>query len=103
MLIKGGRVYNQNSNSFSKADVLIENESVTRITDKTNPDLNVEQIIDASGMYVTPGLIDMHCHIFDHPLFRTSRLKADRIGIQQGVACLVDTGSAGSGTIDAFK
>lgn len=102
-LIKGGQVYNQSNNSFSEADVLIENEEVTRITARTSPDSTAGQVIDASGMYVTPGLIDMHCHIFDHPLFRTSRLKADRIGVKQGVACLVDTGSAGSGTIDAFK
>lgn len=102
-LVKGGKVYNQSSNSFAEADVLIENQIVTRIVKKIDADSTAEQVIDARGMYVTPGLIDMHCHIFNHPLFRTSRLKADRIGVNQGVVCLVDTGSAGPGTIDAFK
>jgi len=102
-VIKGGKLYDQSSNSFFEADILIEAGNITTITDKIDPGLVIEEVVDASGMYVTPGLIDMHCHIFDHPLFKTSRLKADRIGVNQGVACLVDTGSAGPGMIDAFK
>ena len=98
-LLTGGKVFDHNTDSFTETDVLISNETVERI----GKDLNADKIIDVSGMYVTPGLIDMHCHIFDHPLFRSSRLKADRIGVKQGVACLVDTGSAGPGMIDAFK
>ncbi len=103
MLIKGGQVYDQGSNTFSTADVLVENGIVTSIGSNMTPIIKPDKVVDAHGLYVTPGLIDMHCHIFSHPLFKTSRLKADRIGVNQGVACLVDTGSAGPGMIDAFK
>ncbi|MFP6808844.1 MAG: amidohydrolase/deacetylase family metallohydrolase [Pseudomonadales bacterium] len=98
-VIKDGWVFDHNCNDFVETDVLVEGTKVTNIGKK----LDADTTINARGMYVTPGLIDMHCHIYHHPLFKTSRLKADRIGIAQGVACLVDTGSAGPGTIDAFK
>ena len=58
--------------------------------------------VDARGAYVAPGFIDLHTHVFSHPLFETSRLQADRIGVEQGVACVVDAGSSGASTIDAF-
>jgi dihydroorotase len=100
-LIKGGKVYDHTTHQFLIQDVLVEDDLVSRIA--TAIDTSADDIIDAVGMYVAPGFIDLHCHIFDHPLFRTSRLTADRIGINQGVACLIDTGSAGPTTIDAFK
>ena len=37
--------------------------------------------VDARGAYVAPGFIDLHTHVFSHPLFETSRLQADRIGV----------------------
>jgi len=101
-LLQGGSVYDHQDNRFDVRDVLVEDGIVTAIDTGLSGDDTIDTI-DAKGLYVTPGLIDMHCHIFDHPLFKTSRLKADRIGVQQGVACLVDTGSAGPGTIDAFE
>jgi len=62
-----------------------------------------EQIVDAEGAYVAPGFVDLHTHVFNHGLFAHSRLDADRIGVDQGVACVVDAGSSGAGTIDAFE
>lgn len=100
-LIKGGRVYDSNAHDFLPLDVLVEDGTIARIAaDLTDTEATV---VDASGRYVAAGFIDLHCHIYDHPLYRTSRLAADRIGVQQGVSCLIDTGSAGPTTIDAFK
>ncbi len=103
-LIQGGMIFNTTASQFEQGDLLIDNGRIEKTGQfERDPAQQIDNIINASGMYVTPGLIDMHCHIFDHPLFRTKRLSADRIGVNQGVTCLVDTGSAGSGTIDAFK
>ena len=99
-LINGGQVYDPSSHKFSQRDICVTNGL---ISEHPGPGQDADVIIDAQDHYVTPGLIDLHCHIFDHPLHETSRLAADRIGVRQGVTCLLDTGSAGAATIDAFK
>ncbi len=58
--------------------------------------------VDASGCFIAPGFIDLHTHVFNHELFGKGRLPADRIGVGQGVAVVVDAGSSGAPTIDAF-
>lgn len=100
-LIRGGQVFDSATDRFEARDVLVEGTHVKQI-DKAIT-VSADTVIDATGMYVSAGFIDLHCHIFDHPLYRTTRLNADRIGVNQGVACLIDTGSAGPTTIDAFK
>ncbi|HKI74617.1 MAG TPA: amidohydrolase/deacetylase family metallohydrolase [Pseudomonadales bacterium] len=100
-LISGGLVFDHVSGNFSPRDLLVDGDRIADIAPSI--DKPADNTIDASGKYVSPGFIDLHCHIFDHPLFRTTRLAADRIGVTQGVACLIDTGSAGPTTIDAFK
>ena len=62
-----------------------------------------DQIVDARDCFVSPGFIDLHTHVFSHALFEHGRLPADRIGVRQGVACVVDAGSSGAVTIDAFE
>ena len=99
-LIKNGKVYSHETHRFFAGNLLIVDELITGIGDI---DASADEIIDATDMYVAPGFIDMHCHIFNHPLFNNSRLAADRIGINQGVTCLIDTGSAGPGMIDSFR
>lgn len=101
ILISGGQVYDHVSGRFSKQDILVEGDKVARIAGTI--DAKADTTINAQGRYVSAGFIDLHCHIYDHPLYRTNRLAADRIGVTQGVACLIDTGSAGPTTIDAFK
>lgn len=100
-LIKGGRVYDHERHEFLERDVLVDGTRVDAIDESVSDE--DATIIDASGLYLSAGFIDLHCHIYDHPLHRTSRLPADRIGVGQGVSCLIDTGSAGPTTIDAFK
>ncbi len=97
-LIQHGMVFTDGT--FEAADVLLENGRITRIGQAGD---NADHVIDATGLYVAPGFIDLHCHIFNHPKSLVNRLNADRIGVHQGVACLVDTGSAGAGLIDEFK
>lgn len=100
-LIKHGLVYAVETHQFQPMDVLIEDKRIVAIERQIKAE--TDRTIDASTLHIAPGFIDLHCHIFNHPLFKNGRLPADRIGVNQGVACLLDTGSAGPTTIDAFK
>lgn len=61
ILIKNGRVIDPASNRDGVYDILIENDTIV----KTEPHLNNEadKIIDADGLFVMPGFIDLHVHL----------------------------------------
>jgi dihydroorotase len=59
------------------------------------------EVIDASGLYVSPGWIDIHTHVYDGVC--DIALNPDLIGPIQGVAAIVDAGSAGHITFRGFK
>ena len=65
MIIKNGNVVLENG--VAKKDILIENGKIAKIADEIN---GAGEIIDANGLYVFPGLIDMHVHLrepgFEH-------------------------------------
>lgn len=98
-LIRGGRVYDPVAHTFRDASVFIRDNRLESVGDDFD---EADLVIDASDAFVTPGLIDLHCHIFNHPE-QPSRLPADQIGVQQGVTCLLDTGSTGGDTLDEFR
>ncbi len=95
--ITGGRVLDPESETDTVRDLVFEDGCLT--DDAPRGD---ETVVDASGCWVSPGFIDLHTHIFNHPLFGQSRVPADRIGVGQGVTTVVDAGSSGAPTIDAF-
>jgi dihydroorotase len=60
LLITGGRVIDPSHNLDAKLDVLIENGSITRVDKKIKADV---ETIDADGLIVVPGFIDLHTHL----------------------------------------
>ncbi|MFF3492936.1 amidohydrolase/deacetylase family metallohydrolase [Streptomyces sp. NPDC002795] len=59
-----------------------------------------EEYVDATGLLVAPGLIDLHAHVYAP---RTSLgVPADAVGVEQGVTTVVDAGSCGSDHWDDF-
>ena len=103
-LIRGGQLFDAATQRFVAGDLLL---SDGRILASGSIDSTVDvpagtTIVDARGCFVAPGFIDAHTHVFRHPLFESGRVTADRIGVQQGVACVVDAGSFGADLVDAF-
>lgn len=66
-LIKNGILATENR--LEPADLLIEGESIARIAPKILPEPST-QVIDAGGMYILPGGIDVHVHL-DLPMAGT--------------------------------
>ena len=67
ILIQNGIVYNGKDDSGVKQDIRIENERIAEVgTDLLQRE--GEMVIDAGGMTVTPGFIDIHRHCDKSPL-----------------------------------
>jgi dihydroorotase len=108
ILIKGGHVIDPKNNINELMDVAILDAKVVAVAKNIDPKKAV-QVIDAKGMYVTPGLIDIHSHNFfgtepDHYLGNgLEALPPDGFTFKAGVTTVVDAGGAGWKTFDAFK
>ncbi|HEX6225336.1 MAG TPA: amidohydrolase/deacetylase family metallohydrolase [Chryseolinea sp.] len=108
ILIKGGHVIDPKNNINEIMDVAVRDTTVVLVS--KNIDVRkAKQVIDAKGMYVTPGLIDMHSHNFfgtepNHYLGNgLEALPPDGFTFRAGVTTVVDAGGAGWKTFDAFK
>ena len=88
---------------FSKLDgdfdVAVENGVIARIA-RGIPATEATRVIDVIGKIVTPGLIDVHAHVFE-AVNRTG-VNPDLAGVHAGVTTIVDAGSAGAATFGAF-
>ena len=68
ILLKNGTVIDYASNTEEKLDVKIQDGKITKI--EKNIDETADRVIDCKGLYIMPGMIDMHCHLrepgFEH-------------------------------------
>ena len=60
-LIKNGYVIDPSTNTEGIYDIYIKDQTIEQVAPKI--DLDAEQVIDASGLYVMPGFIDLHVHL----------------------------------------
>jgi dihydroorotase len=62
-VVAGGRVIDPASGFDAVADVWIADGTIERIESKSGADLNDPAVIDARGLIVTPGFVDLHVHL----------------------------------------
>ncbi|MDD7390483.1 MAG: dihydroorotase [Lachnospiraceae bacterium] len=83
LLIKNGHVLNPADGFDRKADVLVEDGLVKQISDKAI-DAEDAQVIDAQGLYVMPGFIDLHVHLRDPGLTYKETLATGSMAAARG-------------------
>jgi imidazolonepropionase-like amidohydrolase len=62
LLIKGGKVLTMNGEIYENGSVLIEGAKILDVGESVD-EASAEEVIDAKGCWVLPGLIDAHCHL----------------------------------------
>ena len=108
ILIKEGHVIDAKNNINEKMDVAIQYGKIVKVAKNIDTALAL-QIVDASGMYVTPGLIDLHAHVFygfDQDSYLSGGTVAvlpDQSTFRSGVTTVVDAGGAGWRSFGTFK
>jgi dihydroorotase len=108
MVIKGGHVIDPKNNIDAVMDVAIKDGKIALVS-KSIDAKQAAQVVDAKGLYVTPGLIDIHSHNFfgtepDHQYENGNlALPPDGFTFRNGVTTVVDAGSSGWRTFPAFK
>ena len=99
LLIKRGRVIDPSQNIDDKLDIAISGGKISKVA-KDIPAQESQQVIDARDKIVTPGLIDMHCHVCGSIL--NMCVEPDTAGVKQGVTTVVDGGSTGQAIFGGF-
>lgn len=100
LLIKGGTVVDPSQGLNSVRDVAFSNGKVAALDDGVSEDL-AREVVDATGLIVTPGLVDLHVHAF----WGASEwgIEPDPTNVARGVTTALDAGSAGAHNFPAFR
>lgn len=96
ILIKDGRVVDPGQGLDREADVLIIDGKISSISASTARNIPRDcETISAKGMIVTPGLIDMHCHLRDPGIAEEETIASGTMSAAAGgfttVACMANT------------
>ena len=108
ILLKGGHIIDPKNNIDTPADIGIAGGKIYRVAAGIPAD-SAKKVIDVSGMYVTPGIIDIHVHVFygtDAGSYLANGfhgLPADGFTFRAGVTTVVDAGSSGWKNFRQFK
>jgi dihydroorotase len=108
IVIKGGHVIDAKNNIDAVMDIAIKDGKISQVA-KSIDSKQAAQVVDAKGLYVTPGLIDMHAHVFfgtepDHYLSNgLIAVPPDGFTFRAGVTTVCDAGGAGWKSFPEFK
>src|SRR5579883_2768491 len=100
LLIRGGEVIDPANDRVGRLDVAVSDGVIAAV----GPDLPVEdaaRVVDAQGLYVTPGLIDLHTHCYWGATYWG--IEPDPVSARSGVTTWLDAGSAGAYTFPGFR
>ncbi|MBW3621883.1 MAG: amidohydrolase/deacetylase family metallohydrolase [Armatimonadetes bacterium] len=98
VLLQNGQIFDGSGSPAQAVDLRIRDGRIAEIGPSLPP--HGESLLNASGLLVTPGLIDLHVHVYSG-MGRWS-VDPDDAGLKTGVTTMLDTGTAGALTYPAF-
>ena len=107
LLIVRGHVIDPKNGIDAIRDVAIKDHKIAAVAPKLAPS-DAAKVIDAKGLYVTPGLIDIHVHVYAGTGKRNAycgdlSVYPDGFTFRSGVTTVVDAGTSGWRTFPDFK
>jgi len=108
IVIKGGHVIDPKNNIDDVLDIAVKDGKIAMIAKNVEGKDGI-QVVNATGMYVTPGLIDIHVHVFNGTnldqqyMNGPNAIPPDGFTFRVGVTTVVDAGCAGWRTFPEFK
>jgi len=98
LLLKGGHVIDPQNHVDGPMDVAIKGNQIVAVAPDIPPS-PTGKVIPVDGLYVTPGLIDLHVHVYGY----SGWLFPDEQTLSNGVTTVVDAGGAGWKSFEDFK
>ncbi|MFB3828180.1 MAG: amidohydrolase/deacetylase family metallohydrolase [Bryobacteraceae bacterium] len=107
LLLKGGHVIDGKNGISAIRDVAIAGGRIAAVQPDIPP-ARARKVVDAAGLYVTPGLVDMHVHVYAGTGQRgaysgDNSVYPDGFTFRAGVTTVVDAGSSGWKNFPDFK
>lgn len=108
IVIKGGHVIDPKNNINEVMDVAVKDGKIAKVAKNIDAKEGI-QVVNAQGLYVTPGLIDIHVHVFQGNNLNQEYMNGpnsvvpDGFTFRVGVTTVVDAGCAGWRTFPDFK
>jgi dihydroorotase len=106
LVLKGGHVIDAKNRINAVRDVAIANGRIAAVAENI-PASDARRTVDARSLYVTPGLIDIHTHVFaatmDREYTGEFAVRPDGFTFRNGVTTVVDAGSSGWRNFEQFK
>ncbi len=100
LVIKNGVVVEPDQGTSERMDVAIQTGRIASVAPDIPPD-SAWEALDVSGHLVTPGLIDIHVHVY--PGVSHYGVPPDATCLARGVTTACDAGSAGADTFDGLR
>ena len=107
LLLRGGHVIDPKNAIDGVQDVAVAGGKIAAVAARIDP-AQALKVVDASGLYVTPGLVDIHVHAYAGTGERDSyagdnSVYPDGFSFRSGVTTVVDAGSSGWRNFEDFK
>lgn len=100
LLIKGGEVVDPGGGQRGQLDIAIKRNRIAAV-EANIPVESAFRVVDATGQTVTPGLVDLHTHVYHSAT--CWGIRADPVAARSGVTTWLDVGSAGAYNFPGFR